>query len=192
MKKILLMVAVCVMTALNVQAQSLVGRKYYNANIIASLMDGEMDNMDQKIDSAKHEALVKAERKKGRQLTAAEKAEVEQKAKEAQQMIIALRKGLTTAITVEFKTEKNATMKVNMKVSDDVLKAAGIPWLKRKAMKAALAVAPSTMKATYEVKGNLVILNDDGELDTLRLSADGKQLYGTFDKKTPFTLTRTQ
>ena len=58
------MVAVGVMTALNVQAQSLVGRKYYNANIIASLMDGEMDNMDQKIDSAKHEALVKAERKK--------------------------------------------------------------------------------------------------------------------------------
>ncbi len=192
MKKILLMVAVGVMTALNVQAQSLVGRKYYNANIIASLMDGELDNMDQKIDSAKHEALVKAEQKKGRQLTAAEKAEVEQKAKEAQQMIIAVRKGLTTAITVEFKTEKNATMKVNMKVSDDVLKAAGIPWLKRKAMKAALAVAPSTMKATYEVKGNLVILNDDGELDTLRLSADGKQLYGTFDKKTPFTLTRTQ
>ena len=186
------MVAVGVMTALNVQAQSLVGRKYYNANIIASLMDGELDNMDQKIDSAKHEALVKAEQKKGRQLTAAEKAEVEQKAKEAQQMIIAVRKGLTTAITVEFKTEKNATMKVNMKVSDDVLKAAGIPWLKRKAMKAALAVAPSTMKATYEVKGNLVILNDDGELDTLRLSADGKQLYGTFDKKTPFTLTRTQ
>jgi hypothetical protein len=192
MKKILLLVAVVVMTALDVQAQSLAGRKYYNANIIASLMDGEMDNMEQKIDSAKHEALVKAEQKKGRQLTAAEKAEVEQKAKEAQQMIIAVRKGMSTAITVEFTTEKNATMKVKMKVSDDVLKAAGIPWLKRKAMKAALAVAPSTMKATYEVKGNLVILNDDGDLDTLRLSADGKQLQGTFDKKTPFTLTRTQ
>lgn len=192
MKKILLLVAVVVMTALDVQAQSLAGRKYYNANIIASLMDGEMDNMEQKIDSAKHEALVKAEQKKGRQLTAAEKAEVEQKAKEAQQMIIAVRKGMSTAITVEFTTEKNATMKVKMKVSDDVLKAAGIPWLKRKAMKAALAVAPSTMKATYEVKGNLVILNDDGDLDTLRLSADRKQLHGTFDKKTPFTLTLTK
>lgn len=192
MKKILLLVAVVVMTALDVQAQSLVGRKYYNANIIASLMDGEMDNMEQKIDSAKHEALVKAEQKKGRQLTAAEKAEVEQKAKEAQQMIIAVRKGMSTAITVEFTTEKNATMKVKMKVSDDVLKAAGIPWLKRKAMKAALAVAPSTMKATYQVKGDLVILNDDGDLDTLRLSADRKQLHGTFDKKTPFTLTLTK
>lgn len=192
MKKILLLVAVVVMTALDVQAQSLAGRKYYNANIIASLMDGEMDNMEQKIDSAKHEALVKAEQKKGRQLTAAEKAEVEEKAKEAQQMMIAVRKGMSTAITVEFTTEKNATMKVKMKVSDDVLKAAGIPWLKRKAMKAALAVAPSTMKATYEVKGNLVILNDDGELDTLRLSADRKKLYGTFDKKTPFTLTLTK
>ena len=192
MKKILLMVAVVVMTALDVQAQSLVGRKYYNANIIASLMDGEMDNMEQKIDSAKHEALVKAEQKKGRQLTAAEKAEVEEKAKEAQQMMIAVRKGMSTAITVEFTTEKNATMKVKMKVSDDVLKAAGIPWLKRKAMKAALAVAPSTMKATYQVKGDLVILNDDGDLDTLRLSADRKQLHGTFDKKTPFTLTLTK
>lgn len=192
MKKILLLVAVVVMTALEVQAQSLAGRKYYNANIIASLMDEAMENMEQKLDSAKHAALVKAEQKKGRQLTAAEKAEVEEKAKEAQQMMIAVRKGMSTAITVEFTTEKNATMKVKMKVSDDVLKAAGIPWLKRKAMKAALAVAPSTMKATYEVKGNLVILNDDGELDTLRLSADRKQLHGTFDKKTPFTLTLTK
>ena len=101
-------------------------------------------------------------------------------------------KGMTTAITVEFKTEKNAVMKADVKISDDAMKAAGIGWLKRKAMKAALAVAPSSSKATYVVKGDLIILDDGEEKDTLRLSSDGKFLSGKFEKDVNFKLTRTK
>ena len=79
-----------------------------------------------------------------------------------------------------------------MKISDDAMKAAGIGWLKRKAMKAALAVAPSSNKATYVMKGDLIILDDGEEKDTLRLSSDGKFLYGKFEKDVNFKLTRTK
>ena len=198
MKKTLLMVAVAMMTAMSVQAQDLAGRTYYNANILAAEMNKMMTGLDEKLDSARIEALDKAKKEKGRELTDDEKAEVDMKVKEAQNLMLALRKGMKTAITVEFKKDKKAVMKADLQISEDVLKAAGISWLKRKAMKAALAVAPSSMKATYEVKGDLVILNEDGELDTLRMSADGKNLSGTFEgmgsskKPTKFTLTRTK
>ena len=105
---------------------------------------------------------------------------------------------MKTSITVDFKTEDKAVMKMDVSISEDALKAAGIGWAKRKLMKAALAIAPSSEKATYQVKDNLVIMkSSDGELDTLRLSSDGKYLYGTMDegkgkKPTKFTLTRTK
>ena len=85
---------------------------------------------------------------------------------------------------------------MDMSISEDALKAAGIGWAKRKLMKAALAIAPSSENTTYKVQGNLVIMKDsDGELDTLHLSSDGKKLSGIMDegkgkKPTKFTLTR--
>ena len=200
MKKYLMLVAVAMMTAMSALAQtSLAGRTYYNANILAGEINKMMGEMDQKLDSLKTEAYAKAKKEKGRELTAEEKAEVEKEIKEAQAMMIAIRKGMKTAITVEFKSEKKAAMKLDMSISEEAMKAAGVGWAKRKAMKAALALAPSTMKATYQVKGNLVIMKDsDGELDTLHLSPDGKQLSGFLDlddngkQPTKFTLTRTK
>ena len=90
------------------------------------------------------------------------------------------------------KTPEDKYEEENFFSSDDALKAAGIGWAKRKLLKAALAVAPSSTKATYTVKDNLVILNESGDLDTLRLSDDGKFLYGKIDNKTNFKLTRTK
>ena len=199
MKK-LLMVAVAMMTAMSVLAQTnLAGRTYYNANILSAEFDKMMSEMDQKLDSIRIAGYAKAKEKKGRELTAEEKAEVDKEVKEAEARMIAIKKGMKTAITVEFKTEEKAVMKINMSISEDAMKAAGIGWAKRKAMKAALALAPSSMKATYQVKDNLVIMKDsDGELDTLRLSADGKKLSGILEeggegkKPTKFTLTRTK
>ena len=80
------------------------------------------------------------------------------------------------------------------KISDEALKAAGYGWLKRKAMKAALAVAPSSQKGTYIVKNNMVIMADkDNEKDTLNISQDGKYITGKLDKKDrPFKLIRTK
>lgn len=55
-----------------------------------------------------------------------------------------------------------------------------------------MAAARKSQKGTYVVQGELVILDDGEEKDTLRLSPDAKHLYGIFDKDTKYTLTRTK
>ena len=182
------------MFALNLQAQnSLVGRTYYNANIMTDALNEVTKDMDKKVQDAKAEEIAKLEKKEGRKATRAEIAEIDAKMQKAQKMMEAMTKGMTTELTVTFKTEKEAVMKANISVSDEALKNAGIGWMKRKALKAAIALIPSTEKSSYIVKDNLVIMIDDDEgNDTLRLSNDGKYLFGKFDKKTDYKLTRTQ
>lgn len=187
-----MLVVVAMMTMMTVNAQSLTGRTYYNANILAGEMDKKIKEVEQKIPQIKAEGYAKFEKKNGRQPTAAEKAKLEKEVNEAVAQAKALAKGMTTAITVEFKTAKDAVMKADIKISEDALKAAGIGWLKRKALKAALAVAPSSDKVTYVVKGDLIIVDDGEEKDTLRLSSDGRYLYGKFEKDVNFKLTRTR
>ncbi|MBQ8050170.1 MAG: hypothetical protein IJ197_01165 [Bacteroidaceae bacterium] len=171
---------------------NLAGRTYYNANIMAEEMNKLTKDADKEMAKAKAEAIAKFEKEKGCKPNETEMAEIDKKMEEARQMLEAIRNGMSTKITLEFRTEKDAVMKADMKISDEALKAAGIGWAKRKLMKAALAVAPSSTKATYTVKDNLVIMKEDNELDTLRLSDDGKYLYGKFDKTTNFKLTRTK
>ena len=66
-------------------------------------------------------------------------------------------------------------------------------WLKRKALKASIAIAPKSEKGTYIIKGNKVIMTDsDNEKDTMTISQDGKYLSVKFDAQTPFKLTRTK
>jgi len=192
MKRILwtfvLLLAPCSLPLLLAQS-SLVGRTYYNANILGEKMN---EAISMAMPDAKAKKIAEEEKAKGRKLTAAEKAEIDKKMQESLQKADAVMKGMTTAITVEFKSETQAIMKMDMQISEDAMKKAGISWAKRKAMKAAMALAPSTQKANYVVKGNLVILDPNDESDTLRLSDDGKYLYGKFDKKTNFKLTRTK
>ena len=192
MNRMLILVVVAMMTMMTVNAQDLAGRIYYNANILAGELNKKLKEVDQKIPEIKAQGYAKFEKKNGRQPTAAEKAKLEKELNETVAQAKAVAKGMTTAITVEFKTEKNAVMKADVKISDDAMTDAGIGWLKRKAMKAALAVAPSSSKATYVVKGDLIILDDGEEKDTLRLSSDGKFLYGKFEKDVNFKLTRTK
>lgn len=199
MRKLLLMIVATVMAATSAYAQtSLVGRTYHNANILAGELDKMIAEVDQKLDSVRIKAYAKAKQKKGRELTAEEKAEVEKQVKQAQDMMLAIKKGMKMAVTVDFQTENQATMKMDMKISEDALKAAGIGWAKRKLIKVAMSIAPSSDKATYRVKDNLVIMKDsDGEQDTLYLSSDGQKLSGIMDKEkgkkpTKFTLTRTK
>ena len=106
---------------------------------------------------------------------------------------LAIKKGMKTAITIEFIDDKKIVLKPDIKINDDALKAAGMGWLKRKALKAALALAPKSEKGTYIVKGDMIIMTDsNNEKDTMTISKDGKFLYGKFDEKTPFKLTRTK
>ena len=192
MKRRLILVVVAMMTMMTVNAQSLAGRTYCNANILAGEMNKKMKEVDQKIPEIRAEKYAKFEKEKGHKPTAAEKAKLDKEVDDAIAQAKALAKGASTAITIEFKTEKDAVMKADMKISEDAMKAAGIGWLKRKALKASLAVAPSSNKATYVVKGDLIILNDGKEKDTLRLSSDGKYLYGKYEKDVNFKLTRTK
>ena len=189
-----LLAALFICGVLTVSAQtSLSGRTYHNANIMADELNNATKDLDKKMAEARAKAIAQGEKKKGRKLTAEETAKLDKELEENMAKIQAIKKGMKIAITVEFKDDKNAVNKADIKVSDEVLKAAGIGWLKRKAMKAALAVAPKSEKCTYVVKGNMIIMTDrDNEKDTLTLSQDGKYITGKMDKKTAFKLSRTK
>ncbi|MBP5513885.1 MAG: hypothetical protein J6Y04_03820 [Bacteroidaceae bacterium] len=182
-------IALLLLVAVGAQAQtSLVGRVYHHPNILTDELNKLTTEANKDIKKEVNEAIKKAEEKKGRKLTAKELAELNKEVEEAQKMLNALKEGMKTAVTITFKDEKTMVMKADMKIDDEVMKKAGIPWAKRKMMKVAMAMAPSE-KASYERKGNLIIVRDDKEVDTLRLSDDGKYLSGKMDKDTPFRLT---
>lgn len=167
------------------------GRTYYHANIMAEKLNESTKDLN-KTEMMK-KAIAKQEEKKGRKLTADEMAKVDKEVDKAIATANAVKKGLKTALTIEFKDKKNMVLKADIKISDEAMKTAGMGWLKRKAIKAAIAVAPSSQKGTYVVKGQQVIMTDgDGERDTMLLSQDGQYLSGKMDKKTPFKLKRTK
>ena len=175
MKKIILAI-VAIMTAIGVNAQTnLTGRVYHNPNIMANMMNQEL-NISDKIAEARKEAIAKMEKKKGRKLTKEELAKIDKKLAEIKKQAEAAKKCMSTAITVEFTS----------------LKILGIGWLKRKALKASLALMPESQKAKYEVKGNKVIVIDDKDRDTLTIGNNGNTLSGIFDKETKYTLKRTK
>ncbi|MBP3773796.1 MAG: hypothetical protein ILA34_00405 [Bacteroidaceae bacterium] len=179
------------------EAQNLAGRTYHNANILANELNSKLSELDSKMAAARTKAVTEKEKELGRKLTDAEKAKVDKELKENRAKAESLAKGMKTAVTIEFKTATDMVMKLKMSISDDAMKNAGIGWLKRKALKAAIAAAPSSQKATYTVAGNMVITSDGKDKDTLFISGDGKQLSGILDidekgKKTKFTLTRIQ
>jgi len=191
MKKNLIIIVTSLLTVVSLFAQSnLTGRTYHNANIMANEMDNRFKDIEKELAKKRSENIAKIEKEKGRKPTDAEIAEIEKKITEGRKKIDQLKKSITASITVEFKNERDVVMKNDMKINDEILKAAGVSWLKRKAMKAAFAIAPSTHKSKYTAKGNLIIFNDNDEQDTLRLSNDGKYLFGKFDKETNFKLTR--
>lgn len=170
---------------------SLAGRTYHHSNIMADAMNTATKDLDKQLLEAKKKAIAEGEKKKGRKLTANEIAKIDKELKEKKEEINAVKKGMKTAITVEFIDDKKMVLKPDIKVSDAALKAAGMGWLKRKALKAALALAPKSEKGTYIVKGNMVIMTDsNNEKDTMTISEDGKYLSGKFDEKTSFKLTR--
>ena len=190
-KVIIVFIALMIAGASTSAQTSLNGRVYHHPNIMKKVMDQEAD-FDKQIAEARVKAIEKREKEKGRKLTQKELAEVDKAIAEAKNQAEAAKNCLTVAITIEFTSATDVVMKQNTKVDDDALKNMGVGWLKRKALKASLALAPESQKAKYEVKGNKVIVVDDKERDTLTLSNDGKTLSGFFDKKTKYTLIRTK
>ena len=173
---------------------NMAGRTYHNANIFGDMIQEAAKDINKEIPKLKKEALAEFEKKKGRKMTAEEEAKLDAEIKKKMAELEAMKKGMKLAITIEFKDDKNLVMKQDTKISDEALKAAGYGWLKRKAMKTALAVVPKSHKGTYVVKGNMIIMTDtDNDKDTLNLSQDGKYITGKLDKKDrPFKLIRTK
>lgn len=170
---------------------NLVGRVYYHPNIMADEINKKLSEATKDIGLLRAETIEKAEQKKGRKLTADELSKLDKELDEHLKMAKSMVDGMKMSVTVTFKDDKNVVLKASMKLDDAAMKAAGIPWAKRKMMKVATAIAPSE-KGTYVVKDKMVIMNDGKEQDTLRLSNDGKYLYGKLDEKKHFKLTRIQ
>lgn len=191
MKRTIILGTLLLLLVIGAKAQTnLVGRVYANPNIMAGMIEEKLKEVD--LDKEIDKAIADAEKERGRKLTDKEMVEVREKAEEAKKMAEAIAKGMTTAISVEFKNETDAIYHLKMKIDDNAMKAAGMSWLKRQALKASLALAPESEKGTYSVQGDLVILTLDGDKDTLRLSLDRTQIFGEMDKETPFTLTLTK
>lgn len=192
--KLTILSAIMFLCSAGAMAQTnLSGRTYYNANIMAEDLNATTKDIDKKIADARVRAYAKIEQKKGRKPNEKEKAAIEKELQKAAEVSKAVKNGgITIKIKIDFTSDKDMVMDAESKVTEEVLKAAGVSWLKRKAMKAALSLAPSKIKGTYVVNGNMVIFDEDGEKDTLTLSPDGKYLYGKYDKKRNFKLTRTK
>lgn len=191
MKRTIILGTLLLLLVIGAKAQTnLVGRVYANPNIMAGMIEEKLKEVD--LDKEIDKAIADAEKERGRKLTDKEMVEVREKAEEAKKMAEAIAKGMTTAISVEFKNETDAIYHLKMKIDDNAMKAAGMSWLKRQALKASLALAPESEKGTYSVQGDLVIMTLDGDQDTLRLSPDRTQMFGKMDEKTPFTLTLTK
>ncbi len=178
MKKFLAM-AIVAMIALGAEAQtSLVGREYHNPNIMSDIYK----DIDRQVADMKAKALMKMEKKKGRKLTEAEMKEFNEKIGKEESKLRAMKNGTSMAMTVTFKNDKTAVVKAKIKMTDEAMKAADIGWLKRKALKAAMAVMPAA-DMPYIIKGNMVILQDEEGNDTLYISADRNSLSGIYRGK---------
>ena len=193
MSRLLCIVASMLLTATMASAQTdLSGRVYHCSNIMEPLMNEALKELYQKMADARQQTISQFEQKKGRKPNDKEVAEIDQKLNEARAMAEAMKTGVSTSITVEFKDAANAVMKIDMKCSDAALKKAGVSWLKRKAIKASMAIAPKSQKTKYTVSRDTVVFISDEDRDTLLLSYNGKFLSGKMDEKTPFKLTRTK
>ena len=169
--------------SLNSSAQtSLVGRVYQNPNIMDDVMSTALKEANTKSDSVRKEAIAKKEKELGRKMKAEELAELDKELKDAMEKAKVASKAVKTAITFTFQDETNAVMNMKMSIDEEALKLIGVSWAKRKAMKAALAIAPENQKCTYVREGNMIITSDDKDKDTLMLSDDGTKLYGAMEK----------
>ncbi len=182
-----------VLFALALQAQTnLSGRTYHHPDIMAEGMKAYEKDLEKKMAEVVGQEIAKAENKKGAPLSADEKAQIKARQDEAIKFSLAVMKATKTAMTATFKSDTELVMQADITLDEEALKAAGLGWAQRKALKAAISLTPSTQKMSYTTKDNLVFCNDGAERDTLALSDDGNYLYGEFEEGKTFKLTRTK
>lgn len=188
-RRIVLCFALLFTTASGSFAQnSLAGRVYHNANILADQV-AKMAAAD--MQNAKAKYIAGLEEKKGHTLTAKERAKADKEFDEKMAEAMGVLDGMKTSVTIEFTTATEGITRMKMTIDEEALKKAGVSWLKRKALKVTASSMPDAEKFTYTVDGSLVIFADKQETDTFRLADDGKSLIGKIDKD-KVTLKRTK
>ena len=132
----------------------------------------------------------KREKELGRELTEADIEKLAEDMAQGMGTLKSIQLLSTISVTVKFLPDSKAEMKMKVKLKEDLLKDAGVSWIQRKTMKTMLGMLSNTVKERYVRKGNLIIISPGKDPDTLRLSPDGRKLYGKIEEGFPYTLTR--
>ena len=166
------------------------GRVYYSGDIIAEKLDAAVKEIEQNRPQLRAEAICKLEEKKGRKLNAAEMGAIDSELDEKLEKAKLKRASTSMSLTITFTRDNELAMKPNEKIDDEVLKQAGLNWIKRKSLMVTSMMTTKSNKVTFFRKGNQIITKAETP-DTLQISEDGKFIYGKFDG-IPFMLTRTK
>lgn len=166
------------------------GRVYYSGDIIAEKLDAAVKEIEQNRPQLRAEAICKLEEKKGRKLNAAEMGSIDSELDEKLEKAKLKRASTSMSLTITFTRDNELAMKPNEKIDDEVLKQAGLNWIKRKSLMVTSMMTTKSNKVTFFRKGNQIITKAETP-DTLQISEDGKFIYGKFDG-IPFMLTRTK
>lgn len=183
-----LLLVVCSVTTFG--QGGLKGRVYYSGDIIAEKLDAAVKEIEQNRPQLRAEAICKLEEKKGRKLNAAEMGSIDSELDEKLEKAKLKRASTSMSLTITFTRDNELAMKPNEKIDDEVLKQAGLNWIKRKSLMVTSMMTTKSNKVTFFRKGNQIITKAETP-DTLQISEDGKFIYGKFDG-IPFTLTRTK
>ena len=166
------------------------GRVYYSSDIIAEKLDAAVKEIEQNRSQLRSEAISKLEEKKGRKLNATEIESIDSELDSELEKAKLLRASTSMSHTISFTRDNELVIKPNKKIDDEVLKQAGLNWIKRKSMMVKSMMTTKSNKVTFFRKGNLIITKAETP-DTLQISEDNKFLYGKFDDIS-FMLTRTK
>lgn len=183
-----LLLVVCSITTFG--QGGLKGRVYYSGDIIAEKLDAAVKEIEQNRPQLRAEAICKLEEKKGRKLNAAEMESIDSELDEKLEKAKLKRASTSMSLTITFTRDNELAMKPNKKIDDEVLKHAGLNWIKRKSLMVTSMMTTKSNKVIFFRKGNHIITKAETP-DTLQISEDGKFIYGKFDG-IPFTLTRTK
>ncbi len=170
---------------------NLTGRVYHNDNIMDTETKGLVKDVDKNIAEKRKEIIDESKKKKGRELAQKEIEKIDKELEKVRQLSDGMKK-MKSALTISFINDKDVEIKSEMEIDEDLKKAAGISWAKRKLMKVAINATNGTRKLSYVVNGNIIITRDkDNDADTLLIGNNGKTLSGKEDKK-KFVLNRTK
>ncbi|MBR0036294.1 MAG: energy transducer TonB [Bacteroidales bacterium] len=176
--------------ALNTETKNLVGRIYNNDhvdNVATVVIDGVnfllQSKMNMKADAVKaamqKQVMSDKDKDDTGEKTEIRKAEQERIRNENNRVNDDyVKKAIIARVNVNFKTENKLVLTKFFSVDETPLKEAGWDSQTRKSFKNRMPHSHSKEKFTYKVVGSRILLENSNKRDTLRISSDGRFLYG--------------